>query len=280
MRELVLLAALALLAQMGLFSINQPSTLATLFAITRHRGSLPPVIHVAFIMTVAIVVGAAYAGIAGVLKVKRGVNEVIATIMLNYIAIGTISYLLTNQFKEETVGVGVTKTPNIDRSGWMPDLNAAIEKLGFHFPANTRLYGYIVLAAILGIAFYFVVWRTRFGFELRSSGINPAAARASGVNPGRMIIATMLISGGLAGLVGMGPLLSDTRYFEASGGRFPLSLGFTGIGVALLGRNHPVRIALGAIVYAGIRRRRRCCRHSASPPRSAASSRARSSSRR
>jgi simple sugar transport system permease protein len=69
-----------------------------------------------------------------------------------------------------------------------------------------------------------------------------------------MIIVTMLISGGLAGMVAIGPLLSEAHLFESSGGQFPLALGFTGIGVALLGRNHPVGMAIAAIVFAGIER--------------------------
>jgi ABC-type uncharacterized transport system permease subunit len=243
--------------KMGLFNIGVDGQyrLAALFAATLGAAvSLPAVLHVAFIMLVAVVVGGLYAGFAGVLKVGRGVNEVISTIMLNYIATGTIAFLLTRHFREEREGVGITKTPDIDRSGWLPDLNRLLEVFGFHMPAGTRLYGYLVVAALLGVGFYILVWRTRFGFELRSSGINPFAARASGVKPGRMIIITMLISGGLAGMVAIGPLLSETHMFEASGGQFPLTLGFTGIGVALLGRNHPVGIAFGAIVYAGIER--------------------------
>jgi simple sugar transport system permease protein len=245
--------------KMGLFNIGVDGQyrLAALLAATAGAAvTLPAVFHVAFIFIVAMGVGAAYAGIAGVLKVTRGVNEVIATIMLNFIATGLIAFMLTRWFKAETTGGGaqITKTEQLPKSAWMPDLNAAFEKIGFHFPANTRLYGYIVVAAILGIAFYLVIWRTRFGFDLRSSGINPFAARASGVKPGRMILITMLMSGAIAGLVGMGPLLSDTHFFEASGGQFPLGLGFTGIGVALLGRNHPAGIALAAFVYAGIER--------------------------
>jgi simple sugar transport system permease protein len=242
--------------KMGLFNIgvNGQYTLAALLAAAAGAAvDLPAVLHVTFIIAVAVAVGAAYAGIAGVLKVKRGVNEVIATIMLNYIAIGLISFLLTRWLKEEREGTNITRTTPIGRSGWMPDLNTAFEKVGFHFPANTRLYGYLVLAIVVGIAFYLLVWRTRFGYELRSSGVNPDAARAAGVNPGRMVIITMLMSGALAGLVGIGPLLSDTRFFT-SGGVFPLTLGFTGIGVALLGRNHPAGIALAAFVYAGIER--------------------------
>jgi ABC-type uncharacterized transport system permease subunit len=131
----------------------------------------------------------------------------------------------------------------------MPDLNRPIEALGFHFPTNTRLYGYLVLAIIVGIIFYVVVWRTRFGFDLRTSGVNPFAAQSSGVDPGRMVIVTMLISGGLAGLVGMGQMLSSGHLY---GDQFPSGLGFTGIAVALLGRNHPGGIAVGAFVWAAI----------------------------
>jgi simple sugar transport system permease protein len=244
--------------KMGLFNIGVDGQyrLAALFAASAGAAvALPAVIHVTFIILVAVAVGALYAGLAGVLKVKRGVNEVISTIMLNYVATGTIAYLLTNWLKEDNAGaIGVTGTPDIDRSGWLPYLNNWLGKIGLDLPANARLDSYIILAAALGIAFYFLVYRSRFGFELRASGVNPNAARASGVNPGRMIIVTMLISGGLAGMVAIGPLLGNVHFFENSGGQFPLQLGFTGIGVALLGRNHPAGIAAGAFVYAGIER--------------------------
>ena len=83
------------------------------------------------------------------------------------------------------------------------------------------------------------------------SGINPLAARTSGVDPKAMIVRTMIASGALAGVLAMGPLLSDTRVF---GDQFPTQLGFTGIAVALLGRNHPAGIAFAAIVWAGLER--------------------------
>jgi ABC-type uncharacterized transport system permease subunit len=178
------------------------------------------------------------------------VNIVISTIMLNSIAVALISYLLFNYFRyKQSASDLITRTKPIQRSGWMPDLNRPIEALGFHFPTNTRLYGYLVLAIIVGIVFYVVVWRTRFGFDLRTSGVNPFAARSAGVDPGRMVIVTMLISGALAGLVGMGQMLSSGHLY---GDQFPTGLGFTGIAVALLGRNHPGGIAAAAFVWAGI----------------------------
>jgi simple sugar transport system permease protein len=106
-----------------------------------------------------------------------------------------------------------------------------------------------VLAAIVGVAFYVLVWRTRFGFDLRMTGANPSAARTSGVSPNRMIVITMLMSGGLAGLVGMGQMLSEGHLF---GDQFPTGLGFAGVAVALLGRNHPAGIAFAAFVWSAL----------------------------
>jgi ABC-type uncharacterized transport system permease subunit len=212
--------------------------------------SLPAVIQLPMIILIAVVFGAAWAAIPGVLSVKRNVNVVISTIMLNSITVALISYLLFNYFRYKQSATDlITRTKPISKAGWMPDLNRPIEALGFHFPTNTRLYGYLVLAIIVGIIFYVVVWRTRFGFDLRTSGVNPFAAQSSGVDPGRMVIVTMLISGGLAGLVGMGQMLSSGHLY---GDQFPSGLGFTGIAVALLGRNHPGGIAVGAFVWAAI----------------------------
>ena len=116
---------------------------------------------------------------------------------------------------------------------------------------TVRVHGFLVVAALAGIIFYVVVWRTRFGFDLRMSGLNPLAARTSGVNPNAMIIRTMFFSGALGGVLAMGPLLSEGHVY---GDQFPTQLGFTGIAVALLGRNHPAGIAFAAITWAGLER--------------------------
>ena len=242
--------------RMGLFNIGvdgQYRLAAILTAALGAEVSLPAAVHVPFMFIVAMIVGGAYAAIAGVLKVKRGVNEVISTIMLNYVATGIIAYLLINYFwTRDTSGRDlIPKTDLLDRSAWMPDLNALIEKFGLHLAPGVRVHGFLVVAILTGLIFYIVVWRTRFGFDLRMSGLNPLAARSSGVRPNAMIVRTMFISGALGGVLAMGPLLSDGHVY---GDQFPTQLGFTGIAVALLGRNHPGGIAFAAIVWAGLER--------------------------
>ena len=115
------------------------------------------------------------------------------------------------------------------------------------------LQGFLPIAIVVGIAYYVVLNRSRFGFDLRVSGQNPSAAKASGINPKRMVLLTFLISGGIAGLIGLAPLLADPQYGKY-GDQFPQGLGFTGLSLALLGRNHPVGIAAAALVWATIER--------------------------
>ena len=239
--------------RMGLFNIGVEGQYrfgAFFAAVLGAKMSLPAAFQLPLILIIAMVFAAAWASIPAVLSVKSNVNVVISTIMLNSITVALTAYLLFNYFRfKQSATDLVPKTKPIPKSGWMPHLNRPIEALGFHFPANTRLHGYLLLAIIVGALFYFVVWRTTFGYDLRASGASPDAARASGVNPKRMIVYTMLISGALAGLVGMGQMLSTGHVF---GDQFPLGLGFAGIAVALLGRNHPAGIAVAAFIWSAI----------------------------
>jgi simple sugar transport system permease protein len=111
---------------------------------------------------------------------------------------------------------------------------------------NIQIVGFVVIAAAIGVAYWLLLGRTRFGFDLRATGLNPSAAVASGVDARKMIITTMLLSGGVAGLVGLPDLLGRDYVVNTSLG----GLGFTGIAIALLGRNHPVGIALAALLWA------------------------------
>jgi simple sugar transport system permease protein len=240
--------AVAIGFKMGLFNIGVEGAylLAALFA--AYVGalySLPPVLHVASILLVAMAVGAFWAWIPAMLKVKRGVHEVISTIMLNYIAFALSAYLFLNVFSADTGGLTVA-TALIPETGWVPTLNPVLGWLGIVPRAGTELHGFLIMALLLGVGYHYLINRSRFGYDLRASGVNPSAANASGVDAKAMVIKTMLISGAVAGLVGMSPLLGFYHQYPQD---FPSLLGFSGIAVALLGRNNPIGMALGALLF-------------------------------
>ena len=245
--------AVAIGFKMNLFNIGvegQYRIAAVLAAAAGAAVDLPAPLHVLFIVLVAVAVGGVWGAIPGLLKVTRGVHEVISTIMLNTIATGLAAYLLANWLRAENApGDLVIKTEDIPTSGWFPSLNPVLEAFGIDVAERapgSDLAGFLVVAALLGVVFYLLVWRTRFGFDLRASGVNPGAARASGVDPRRMVVQTMALSGAIAGLVGMSQLLGVFHRYTID---FPTGYGFTGIAVALLGRNHPAGMALGALLF-------------------------------
>jgi simple sugar transport system permease protein len=229
---------------MGLFNIGvdgQYRLAAMLAAVVGGAISLPKPLHITVVVLTAMAVGAAWAGIAGLLRVARGVSEVISTIMLNVIATGVVAWLLTPEiFAVPIAGSNNIGTKPIPESGQMPGLSL--------IPGTpSKVFGFIIVAAVAGLAYWVLLERTRFGFDLRAGGRSESAAVASGVNVKRMIVTAMLISGMIAGLVGMPQLLGSSYQYSLD---FPAGLGFTGIAIALLGRNHPVGIAIGALLWA------------------------------
>jgi simple sugar transport system permease protein len=238
------LAALAVAIgfRMNLFNIGvdgQYRMAAMLAAVVGGAVALPGPLHIALIVLTAVLVGAFWAGIVGVLKVTRGVNEVISSIMLNTIATGLLAYLIKpSVFGVREEGSNNLTTKPMPESAWFPNISRG--DLG-------EIWGFVFVAAACGVAYWFLLARTRFGFDLRATGMSGTAAAASGVNVKRMVLAAMLISGGTAGLVGMPQLLSDSHQYSLD---FPAGIGFIGIGIALLGRNHPVGIAFGALLWA------------------------------
>jgi simple sugar transport system permease protein len=234
---------------MGLFNIGVEGQyrLATIMAAAAGAAvSLPGPLQAVFIIVVAMLVGALWAGIVALLKVTRGVSEVISSIMLNFIATGLASYLLTGPFRGSPPGSNIASTAAIPQSGWVPGLNWVFDALGLANPPR-ELYGFLIIAAIVGVIISVVLDRTRFGYDLRASGLSPSAASASGVNARGMVIRTMLLSGAIAGLVGLPDLLGGTHAYTTN---FTAGLGFLGIAVALLGRNKPGGIALAALLFA------------------------------
>jgi simple sugar transport system permease protein len=165
--------------------------------------------------------------------------------MLNFIAFSLSAWLFLNVFKAETSGLTIATTL-IPETGWIPSLNPVLGWFGIVPRAGSDLSGFLIIAIFLGIFYHYLVNKSRFGYDLRASGINPSAANASGVDPKAMVIKTMLISGGLAGLVGASQLLGFYHQYPQD---FPGGYGFAGIAVALLGRNNPIGMAFGAILF-------------------------------
>jgi ABC-type uncharacterized transport system permease subunit len=242
--------AVAVGFRMNLFNIGvdgQYRVAAMLAAAAGAAWSLPPVLHQLVIIMVAVAAGAAWSGIAAILKVTRGVSEVISTIMLNAIATGLVAWLiLPAQFGTVVPGSNDLKTATIAESGRVPSLPA------IPGPGSTQgIYGLVVLALLVGFGYWFLMGFTRFGFDLRATGRSATAAVASGVSVRRMVLVSMLISGGVAGLVGL-PVLLGSSY--SYGLDFPTGIGFTGIAVALLGRNHPLGMVFGALLWSFLER--------------------------
>jgi ABC-type uncharacterized transport system permease subunit len=230
--------------KMGLFNIGTEgqSQIGVFFAgslaTASFLGWMPGSLRIIMMIVVAMVVGAVWALIAALLKTQRGVSEVISTLMLNAIAGSVITWLLNDVWGKQAKGAQIKTTGALPKDAWMPSIPLIPG-------ASSGVFGFIVIAAVLGVVYWFVLSRTRFGFDLRATGYNPSAATASGVNANRMIIVAMLISGGVAGLILLPDLLGDTHaYAQGFGG-----IGFTGIAVALMGRNHPVGMALAALLW-------------------------------
>ncbi|MFJ2202659.1 ABC transporter permease [Streptomyces violaceusniger] len=233
--------------RMNLFNIGVDGQyrLAAFFAaVVGGALKLPGLVQIPLIILVAMLVGAMWASIAGLLKVYRGVSEVISTIMLNSLSGIVISYLLVDGRLAD-----LDKQTNIVATDPLPSSSHF-----FSFPAGGDLdpiWGFIVVAALAGVGFWFLLGRTRFGFDLRAVGRSESAAQASGVNVKRMVLTSMVLSGAMAGLIGMPTLLNDTHQFTSD---FPTGIGFTGIAIALLGRNNPVGIALAAVLWGFLER--------------------------
>jgi len=175
--------------------------------------------------------GALFALVPAVLKVKFGVNEVISTVLLNFVAFLFISFLLHGPIKAPGFN---PYSPEIADASQMPII----------FP-GTRLHAGIIVAALATVGVYYL-WKTKIGFEIRSVGANIKAARYAGMNITKSVLVTMAISGGLAGIAG-GMLVSGVQHVLIEG--ISPGYGFIAVIIALLGRQHPIGVAIVAFFF-------------------------------
>ena len=202
---------------------------------------LPGIVLLPLCCLAAIVAGAIWGGIPGVLKAKFGSHEVINTIMLNFIAVALVSYF--TQYRYKVPGDAIMQTAPISPSAHIARLGKFIPGLPERIPLNLSF----ILAILACVFVYLLLWKTRWGYEIRATGQNPSAAEYGGISIRKQIILAMAISGALAGMVGINEVLGYRyRYYDG----FSANYGFVGIAVALLGRNHPVGVFLAAILFA------------------------------
>lgn len=197
---------------------------------------LPPLVVIPSMIVTAMVVGALWSLVAGVLKLRFGANELITTIMLNYVAILFVSYLLRGPLQEA--------------AGYLPQT----ERLGSNarFPAlieSTRLHMGFLLSLVAVAACHFALWHTSWGFKLRVVGLNARAAFNSGYKVTAITISAFLVSGALAGMAGYMEVVGVQRRMIEN---LSPGFGYTGIIVALLGRTNPIGVLFAAILFAAL----------------------------
>ncbi|MBC8029151.1 MAG: ABC transporter permease [Pyrinomonadaceae bacterium] len=192
----------------------------------------------------AILAGGVWGAIPGILKARFGSHEVINTIMLNFVAVALCSYFTQYHYKNPGP---IMETTAIGGGAHIARLGRFVPGLPERIPVNVAF----LLALLCCLLVYLFLWRTKWGYELRATGTNPTAAAYGGISIRKQIIIAMTISGSLAGMVGINEVLGYRyRYYDG----FSDNYGFTGIAVALLGRNHPVGVVVAALLFAVLQR--------------------------
>jgi simple sugar transport system permease protein len=207
--------------------------------------SLPAVILVPLCILTAMVAGGIWGAIPGILKARFGSHEVINTIMLNFIAVALVSYFTQYHYKKP--GDAILQTVPIGEAAHIPRISQFIPGMPEFVPLSVAF----LLAITMCVLVYIFLWKTKWGYELRAVGENASAAEYGGISPRKQIVIAMTISGALAGMVAVGEVLGNRYlyYHDFSG-----EVGFLGIAVALLGRNHPLGVFLAAIFFAILQR--------------------------
>lgn len=173
--------------------------------------------------------GALWGLLPGIMKITRGLNEMITTIMLNYVALYFMEYIYKNVYSDN----GLPKTIAIPQSARLPEL------FGTHVG--------VIVAIVLGIFIWYLVFRTSFGFKIRAVGMNPVAARVNGFPVRRLVLMAFVISGAIAGMGGAVELLGKTPYRLADG--FGSGFGFDGVAIALIAQLNPIAAIVVAILF-------------------------------
>jgi ABC-type uncharacterized transport system permease subunit len=207
---------------------------------------LPAWIMLPLMLVSGALFGMAWAAVPAYLQAYRGSHVVITTIMFNFIASSLLVYLLVNHLRPP--GVMSVESELFSESAKLPSMRDALGWLGVAWPASPlNISLFLALLAALGV--YLFLWRTRAGYHLRSVGSSPSAAEYAGIKSKHQVVIGMAISGALAGLVGMNEIAGVNGKLLLE---FVSGAGFTGIAVALMGRNHPLGIIFASVLFGAL----------------------------
>ncbi|MGE3621746.1 MAG: ABC transporter permease [Acidimicrobiia bacterium] len=235
--------SVALAFRAGLFNIGAAGQLmvgATVAAYVGFHWDLPRAVHLPAALVAGALGGAAWGGIAGLLKARTGAHEVITTIMLNYVALRLLDYALsTEAFRRP--GRNDPISPPMRESARLPTFDLGGLRVGLG----------LVLAVAAALGVWWLLQRSTVGFGLRAVGANPDAARYAGLPVGGAYLLAMALAGALAGLAGSTNLLGRSSY-SLTGGYFQF-IGFDAIALALLGRTHPIGVVGASLLFGVLR---------------------------
>jgi len=201
---------------------------------------LPAVLHIPLALVAAIIGGAIWAGIAGVLKARTGAHEVITTIMLNFIALFFVEYLLKTPLFQEP-GRNNPQSEILPESAQFP----------FLFGADYRVSIGLLIALAAVFFVYWLLFRSSLGFEFRAVGFNPTAGQYAGMKVASLYVLVMAISGSLAGLAGANQAMGLAPYQVTQA--FAGTIGFDAIALALLGRSHPFGVLWAGLLFGALK---------------------------
>jgi simple sugar transport system permease protein len=206
---------------------------------------LPGVLHLTVVLLFACLGGMVYAAIPGILKVKTGAHEVVTTIMMNGVAVSIVAYALNGPLKFTNAPPG----QNVDLRTDIFEPSALVPDLGHYFgvSSSAHLSWLFPIAIVASVIVWFLFRRMRLGYEARAVGSSAGSARAGGISIGAVQVKLFVISGALAGLIGMQQVLVERGALVQN---YEAQLGFTGIAVAFLGQNNPIGIVFAAVLWA------------------------------
>jgi ABC-type uncharacterized transport system permease subunit len=236
--------AVALAFKGGLFNIGVEGQIAVGSITTAVAGyaiqGVPFPFHLILALLAGALAGGIWGAIPGFLKAFTGAHEVIVTIMLNYVAIDVTGYLLSGPLKDPNPAVAIAQTTHILSSAHLPPLLA---------DPQYRVHWGFVIALLTAVGLWWLIQKSTLGFEIRTVGANPNAARYAGVSVARTTVLLMALSGGLAGLAGSMDVVGLNYYYAAG---FSAGYGFDSIAVALLGHSDPFGMIPSALLFGGL----------------------------